>query len=76
MEIWSFESKHCLNLNMQCQKRYDVTNDAKVKFLICAFVRCKKNILFLANIFFIILSMCAVEFAEKLTLVHFWLKFA
>ena len=29
-----------------------------------------KNILFLANIFFIILSMCAMEFTEKLTPSH------
>ena len=76
MKIWAFESIHCLNLNMQCQKRYDVTNGVKVNFLICAFVRCKINMLFLAYILFIILSMSAVEFAEKLTLVHFWLKFA
>ena len=77
MEIWSFETIHCLNFNMQRQKRHDVTNDVKVNFLICGFVRCMKNMLLIANLlFFIILSMCAIEFAEKLTLIHFCLKFA
>ena len=37
---------------MQRQKRHDVTNDAKVKFLICGFVGRMKNMLFLANIRF------------------------
>ena len=32
MEIWSFGTIHCLNLNMKCQKRHDVTNDVKVNF--------------------------------------------
>ena len=78
MEIWSFETVHCLNFNMQRQKCPDVTKDVKVNFLICGFVRCMKNMLFLANILFLIIhsiSMCAMEFAEKLTL-HFCLKFA
>ena len=76
MEIWSFETIHCLNFNTQRQKRHDVTNDVKVNFLICGFVGCMKNMLLLANLLFIILSMCAIEFAEKLTLIHFCLKFA
>ena len=77
MEIWSFETIHCLNFNMQHQKRHDVTNDVKVIFLICRFVGCMNNLLFPANIFFfIILSMCAMEFAEKLTLIYFCLKCA
>ena len=63
MEMWSFETIHGLNFNMQCQKCHDVTNDIKVNFLICGFIGCMKNMLFLANILFIILSMCAVEFA-------------
>ena len=33
MEIWSFETIHCLNINMQRQKGHDVTNDVKVNFL-------------------------------------------
>ena len=76
LEIWSFETIHCLNLNTQRQKRYDVTNDVKVKFLISGFAGCISFMLFLANIqyFFIILSMCA-EFAEKLTLIHFCPKY-
>ena len=76
MEIWYFETKHCLNFNTQRQKRHDVTNDVKGNFLICGFVWCMKNMLFLANILFIILSMCAMEFAEKLTRIHFCLKLA
>ena len=77
MEMWSFETIHCLNFNTQRQKRHDVTNDVKVKFLIYGFVGCMKNMLYLANIlFFIILNMCAMEFAEKLTLIHVCLKFA
>ena len=76
MEIWSFETKHCLNFIRQRQKRHDVTNDVKVNFLICGFVGCMKNMLFLANILFISLSMCTMEFAEKLTLIHFGLEFA
>ena len=77
MEIWSFETIHCLNFNTQRQKRHDVTSDVKVNFLICGFVGCMKNMLLLANLLFcIILSMCAIEFAEKLTLIHFCLKFA
>ena len=76
MEIWSFETIHCLNFYSQRQKRHEVTNDVKVNFLICGFVGCMKNMLLLANLLFIILSMCAIEFAEKLTLIHFCLKFA
>ena len=77
MEIWSFETIHCLNFNTQRQKRHDVTYDVKVNFLVCGFVGCMKNMLFLANLlFFIILSMFKIEFAEKLTLIHFCLKFA
>ena len=38
MEIWSFETIHCLNFNTQRQKRHDVTNDVKVNFLIYRFV--------------------------------------
>ena len=49
MEIWSFETIHCLNYNMQRQKRYDVTNDVKVNFLICRSAGCMKNMIFLAN---------------------------
>ena len=76
-EIWSFETIHCLNFNTQRQKRHDVTNDVRVNFLISGFVGCMKNMLFLANLlFFIILSMCAIKFAEKLTLIHFCINFA
>ena len=66
MEIWSFETIHCLNFNTQCQTGHDVTHDVIVKFLICGFVRCMKNMLFLADILFIILSLCAMELAEKI----------
>ena len=52
MEIYSFETIHCLNFNTQGQKRYNVTNDVKIKLLICGFARCIKNMLFLANILF------------------------
>ena len=77
MEIWSFETIHCLNFNMQRQKRHDVTNDVKVNFLICGFVGRMRNMLVLVNIlFFIFLSMCAMGLAEKLTLIHFILEFA
>ena len=77
MEIWSFETIHCLNFDMQRHKIHDVTNDVKYYFLIFRFVGRMKNMLFLDNIlFFIILSMCAMEFAEKLTLVDFCLKSA
>ena len=72
MLIWSFD----LNFNTQREKHHDVTNYVKVNFLIFGFVVCMKNMLFLANILFIILSMCAMEFSEKLTLIHFCLKFA
>ena len=78
MEIYSFETIHCLNFITQGQKLYNVTNDVKIKLLICGFARCIKNMLFLATILFIILSMCAMEFAEKLTLIlliHFCSKF-
>ena len=77
VEIWSFETIHCLNFNTQRQKRHNVTNDVNVNFLICGFVGCMENVLFLANIlFFIILSMCAMEFEENLVLIHFYLKLA
>ena len=52
MEIWSFETIHCLNFNTQRQKRHDVTNDVKVNILICGFVGCMKNMLLLANLLF------------------------
>ena len=72
MEIWSFETIHCLNFNTQCQKRHDVTNGVKTNFLICGFVRCmKKTCYFLLTYFFIVRSMCAMEFADKLKLIHF-----
>ena len=77
MELQSFESIHCINFNTQCQNHHDVTTDVKVNLLICGFAGCIKNVLFLANIlFFIILSMCAMQFIEKLKLIHFCLKFA
>ena len=52
MEIWPFETIHRLNFNAQRQKRCDVTNDVEVYFLICGFVGCMKNMLFLANLLF------------------------
>ena len=52
MEIWSFETIHCLNFNTPRQKRYDVTNDVKVNFLINGFAGCMINVLFLNNIIF------------------------
>ena len=52
MEIWSFKTIYCLNLNTHCQKRHDVTNDVKVNFMICGFAGCIKNMLFLASIHF------------------------
>ena len=76
MEIWYFETIHGLNFNTQHQKRYDITNGVNVNFLIWGYVGSMKNMLFLANILFIVLSMCAMEFPEKLTPVHFCLKFA
>ena len=58
MEIWSFETINCLNSCMQRQKRHDVTFDVKVNFLICGFVGCLRNMLFLDIYFFIILCAC------------------
>ena len=58
MEIWSFETIHCLNFNTQRQKRHDVTNDVKVYFLICGFVERMKNMLFLANLLFLLSLAC------------------
>ena len=52
MEIWSFETIHCLNFNTQRQKRHDVTNDIKVNFPICGFVGCMTNMRLLANLLF------------------------
>ena len=52
MEMWSFETRHCLNFNMQRRKRHDVTNDVKGNFLICGLVGCMKNMLDLSNILF------------------------
>ena len=76
MEIWSFETIHCLNFNTQRQKRYDVTNDVRANFLILRICRVHDKYAISANILFYILSMCAMEFAEKLTLIHFCPKFA
>ena len=64
MEIWSFETIHYLNFYPLRQKRHDATYDVKFNFLICGFVGRMENMLFLANILFIILSMCAMEFAK------------
>ena len=44
IEIWSFETIHCLNFKTQRQKRYDVTNDVKVNILIYQAAGCMKNI--------------------------------
>ena len=60
MKIWSFETIHCLNFNTQRQKRHEVTNDTKINFLICKFVGCMKNMLFLAIILFL-LSVARVQ---------------
>ena len=49
MEIWSFETIHCLNFNMQRQIRYDIANDVKVNFLIRRSAGCMKNMIFFAN---------------------------
>ena len=76
MEIWSFGTIQCLNFNRQRQKRHDVTNGVNVNFLIRGFVRCMKKLLFFANIHCVIISMCAMEFAEELTLIYFCLMFA
>ena len=43
----AFETIHCLNFNMQCQKRH-----VKVNFLICGFVRSLKNKVYIAYILF------------------------
>ena len=75
MEIWSFETIHCLNLNTQRQKRQDVTNDVKVNFLIREFAACMINMLFLPNISFIILTVACVQWnsQKKWTLTNFCL---
>ena len=65
MEIWSFEIIHCLNFNKQSQKCHDVTNDAKVNFLICWFVGYMKNMLFLANILFLLSLACVQCNSQK-----------
>ena len=57
-EIWSFETIYCLNFNTQRQKSHDVTDDVKVNFLICEFVRCMKNMLFLASLLFLLSLAC------------------
>ena len=71
MKLWYFETLHCQNFITHRQKCHDVTNDVKDLR-----VGCMKNMLFLANILFISLSMCAMEFAEKLTPIHFCFKLA
>ena len=76
MEIWSFETIHCLNFNTQRQKCHDVINDVEVNCLICGFAGFMKNMLFPANLLFIIRSMRAMVFAEKMILIHFCLEFA
>ena len=75
MNLWSFETIHCLNFNTQRQKRHGVTNDVKVNFLICRFVWCMENTICLDNILFFLIK-CVIEFTEKLTLIHVFLKFA
>ena len=52
MEMWSFETIHCLNFNAQPRKRHDGTNDVKVYFLLCGLVGCMKSMLFLSIILF------------------------
>ena len=46
MEVWSFETIQYFNFNTQRQKRYDVTNDVKVNFLIYGFARCIKHAIY------------------------------
>ena len=77
MKILSFETINCLNYNMQRQKRHTVTKGVKVNFLGFAFFpKLDKHAISCLPTFFIIISMWATEFAEKLTLVNFCLKFA
>ena len=70
MEIWSSETIHCVKLNTQRQKPHDVTNDVKLNLLTCRFFVCMNKCYFLQTYFFIILSICAMEFAEKLMLIY------
>ena len=65
MEIGSFETIHYLNINRQCQKRHDLINDVKVNFLICRFVRCMENMLFRANILFLLSLACVQWNSQK-----------
>ena len=65
MEIWSFETVHCLNFNTQRQERHDVTNDVKVILLIRGLVGCIKNMLFLANILFLLSLACVQWNSQK-----------
>ena len=58
MEIWSFETIHCLTFNTQRQKHDDVTNDVKVNFLIYRFNGRMKNMLFLAYTLFLLSLAC------------------
>ena len=50
MEIRPFETIHCLNFNVQRQKRHDVTYDVNINFLISVGVRCMENMKCLANL--------------------------
>ena len=75
-EIWSFKTIHFINFNMQRQKRHGVTNDVEVNLMTHGFVGCMQSCYFLLTYVLIILSMCAMELAEKFTLIHFCLKFA
>ena len=67
---------HCLNFSTQRQKRYDVTNDVKVNFLICGFVGYMKTILFVAYIFFYYPLYASNGIRRKVDTDTFCLKFA
>ena len=62
--VWSFETIHRLKFYMQRQKRHDITNDVNVNFLICGFVGCVENMLFLADMLFL-LSLARVQWNSQ-----------
>ena len=51
MEIWSFETIHCLKYDAQRQTRHDDAQEVKAYFLVLGFIGCMKSMLFLAIIF-------------------------
>ena len=74
MEIRSFETMHCLKFNSNVRNIMTLLMTSKVTSWFESLSGAWKTCYFLPTYFYIILSMCTMELAEKFTLILFAFK--